>query len=224
LSDARPCDMNPARKPLVLRIVVVTFAISLLAGYVVFSQTRAKPRATNAPSTKSGPVLQTRQSSGPRSDLTDTQIITSSNINGPIFSSRKTSDVNVSSAEPAVDTRSTLDLADSWLDGETVTVMSSTKSAPVFRPIRFPYDWWTLHLRWFKPRPEPEPLNTETDTVSGSRGLVDLVPKDAALEPLDPRAIPLSSPGSKSLVPLISEDWADSLRRKVFERNEAEPK
>lgn len=48
--------MNPVRSPLILRVGVVLFAISLMGGYVVFSQNQAKPRVVRG--TKSAPVLE----------------------------------------------------------------------------------------------------------------------------------------------------------------------
>jgi hypothetical protein len=48
--------MNPVRQHLILRVVVVIFAVSLVSSYVVYSQTRAKPQLASG--TKSKRVLE----------------------------------------------------------------------------------------------------------------------------------------------------------------------
>jgi hypothetical protein len=62
--------MNPVRKPLILRVVVVIFAVSLVSSYVVYSQTRTKPQLAGG--TKSKRVLEDFrqvQTSAPRQEI-----------------------------------------------------------------------------------------------------------------------------------------------------------
>ena len=144
--------MSTVRSPLVLRVVAVVFAVSLLASYVVFSQTRAKPRP--ARDTKSqrvlGHVQMASESTGGQ-DSGDSEIVYGTK-SAPVFDLGDMIQVEKSGV-PESET--------------SETIFYSTKSAPVF-PARTEWkpEWLEFRLNDPPAQPKPTPLDKPLDSTA----------------------------------------------------------
>jgi hypothetical protein len=192
--------MNPTRKPLILRVVVVTFAVSLLGAYVVFSQNRAKPRATHAPSSRLGLVVQAPLAPGITREDDEEEVVTFALPEGSnVPPTGDTAFLSTKSGAPLI-TPQTLQLSAPIPTSEPV--LTTGQTGPVIAPgskIMFhvvpPSTFDSLLER--KPRPVNAP---------GSKDLVPVIPPNWVTPPAKPEKNPAERtivPGSKSKVPLI---------------------
>ena len=195
MSDARPSAMNPTRKPLILRVVVVTFAVSLLGAYVVFSQNRAKPRATHAPGSRLGLVVQAPLAPG----ITGEEVVTFALPDvSNVSPTGDTAFLSTKSGAPLI-TPQTLQLSAPIPTAEPVLTTQQTRSvvAPgskIMFHVVPPSTFDSLLEK--KPRPVNSP---------GSKDLVPVIPPNWVMPPAKPEnpAARTIAPGSKSKVPLI---------------------
>jgi hypothetical protein len=189
--------MNPTRKPLILRVVVITFAVSLLGAYVVFSQNRAKPRATHAPGSRLGLVVQapgTTREDDEEEEVVNFALPEVSNV--PLIGD--TAFLSTKSGAPLI-TPQTLRLSAPIPTAEPV--LTTQQTSPVIAPgskIMF----HVVPPSTFDPLLEkkPRPVN-----APGSKDLVPVIPPNWVVPPAKPEkpATRTIAPGSKSFVPLI---------------------
>jgi hypothetical protein len=180
--------MNPG-KPLILRVLVVIFAISLLGGYVVFSQTRAKPRVSNEPSSKSGPVSLVLQTASNSSKDGETAMPGSKL--GRVFSEARI--VGDFSEPVRSEEEEEEQLAEPSQNG---TLIFSTKSAVPIFPSK------TLQLQVLPANSQ----QTNPVVAPGSKIMFHVVPPSTVDSLFEKKPAPVNAPGSKGAVPLIPRE------------------
>jgi len=192
--------MNPARKPLILRVTVVIFAVSLVSSYVVFSQTRAKPQVASGTNSKRvlEDLRQTQTADAMKEgavQLPGGKAATPASGSGRVFSLSGI----VGNFVPEIELVN---------PQENVAVLGTKSGAPLIPP--------TIQLRIA--RPTPAPLVTQTTQATqpsqqqtiganapNSKVIVPVIPQSAILpqaKPAQPAVRPIA-PGSKSLVPIF---------------------
>lgn len=184
--------MKLTRKPLILRVVVVTFAVSLLGAYVVYSQIRAKPRA--ASSTKSAAMVQTRLSThrqAARQPLSSkAEVVPQPPAEPEVSMPGSKLGLVFSGSRPLFGSDS---IGDGDLVAEDGTIIVGTKSGPVFPVSKLPRPEW-LGIDW---------PDSNSSTIQAPANLWRIEPEITKQQELNP----VIAPGSKDLVPVIPPNW-----------------
>jgi hypothetical protein len=184
-----PQDMT-APKSLFLRVAVVIFAISLLTGYVIFSQTRATSRVTPASSAEPAPV--------PGEPKNDKAGIVGF---GPAERARSLQEITILSTKsgaPLIQPQS-LQLEVGKSDPSSLPIQQP-------RPVTAPGSKIMFHVvppSALDSLLQSKPAET---TAPGSKGLVPVFPQSAVIREatIQKSTTPRSVPGSKSMVPIFN--------------------